>query len=260
MVSFLVAMTHHRAVGRGGAGGARVPPIILTGPLWNNCTIVCELAMPPENTNSQYNTITNCYKTTSWASTHAGPANWNLHLGSRFCANMFQKCRKLLLRELQFSKFSGGAYPLETKLLNILYMYMPLFSNWAGPPQKILSCYGPASIADFINPEYKRPVWKVPPSEHETVSQLSRMESYIATMSWAVGTCASNQQLTSVFRLLRMHMPDVNEGANSVDYLKKVFTQTEGQEFEVIEHDYCHKCKRLFLGEEEECLAASCNG
>ena len=67
--------------------------------------------MPPENTNSQYNTITNCYKTTSWASTHAGPANWNLHLGSRFCANMFQKCRKLLLRELQFSKFSGGAYP-----------------------------------------------------------------------------------------------------------------------------------------------------
>ena len=135
-----------RAVGRGGAGGARAPPIILTGPLWNNCTIVCELAMPPENTNSQYNTITNCYKTTSWASTHAGPANWNLHLGSRFCANMFQKCRKLLLRELQFSKFSGGAYPrtpLETKLLNILYMYMPLFSNWAGPPQKILSCYGP---------------------------------------------------------------------------------------------------------------------
>ena len=137
---------YSRAVGRGGAGGARAPPIILTGPLWNNCTIVCELAMPPENTNSQYNTITNCYKTTSWASTHAGPANWNLHLGSRFCANMFQKCRKLLLRELQFSKFSGGAYPrtpLETKLLNILYMYMPLFSNWAGPPQKILSCYGP---------------------------------------------------------------------------------------------------------------------
>ena len=131
-----------RAVGRGGAGGAWAPPIILTGPLWNNCTIVCELAMPPENTNSQYNTITNCYKTTSWASTHAGPANWNLHLGSRFCANMFQKCRKLLLRELQFSKFSWT--PLETKLLNILYMYnLLLFSNWAGPPQKILSCHGP---------------------------------------------------------------------------------------------------------------------
>ena len=127
--------------------------LILTGPLWNNCTIVCELAMPPENTNSQYNTITNCYKTTSWASTHAGPANWNLHLGSRFCANMFQKCRKLLLRELQFSKFSGGAYPrtpLETKLLNILYMYMPLFSNWAGPPQKILSCYGPDTVNYYL--------------------------------------------------------------------------------------------------------------
>ena len=116
--------------------------------------------MPPENTNSQYNTITNCYKTTSWASTHAGPANWNLHLGSRFCANMFQKCRKLLLRELQFSKFSGGAYPrtpLETKLLNILYMYIlcPCSANWAGPPQKILSCYGPVKPIepDLISPK-----------------------------------------------------------------------------------------------------------
>ena len=48
-------------------------------------------------------------------------------------------------------------------------------------------------------------------------------------------------------------MPDVNEGANSVDYLKKVFTQTEGDEFEVIEHDYCHKCKKLFEGEEADC-------
>ena len=55
-------------------------------------------------------------------------------------------------------------------------------------------------------------------------------------------------------------MPDVNEGANSVDYLKKVFTQTEGDEFEVIEHDYCHKCKKLFEGEEVDCTAASCNG
>lgn len=47
------------------------------------------------------------------------------------------------------------------------------------------------------------------------------MESYLATMSWAVGTCASNQQLSSVLKLLKLHMPDVNEGANSVDYLKK---------------------------------------
>lgn len=55
-------------------------------------------------------------------------------------------------------------------------------------------------------------------------------------------------------------MPDVNEGANSVDYLKKVFTQTKGDEFEVVEHDYCHKCRRLFQEEEEECVTASCNG
>lgn len=55
-------------------------------------------------------------------------------------------------------------------------------------------------------------------------------------------------------------MPDVNEGANSVDYLKKVFTQTEGDEFEVIEHDYCQKCKKLFEGEEADCTTASCNG
>ena len=40
----LLAGLNFRAVGRGGAGGARAPPIILTGPLWNNCTIVCELA------------------------------------------------------------------------------------------------------------------------------------------------------------------------------------------------------------------------
>ncbi|CAH3139667.1 unnamed protein product [Porites lobata] len=53
------------------------------------------------------------------------------------------------------------------------------------------------------------------------------MESYLATMSWAVGTCASNQQLSSVLKLLKLHMPDVNEGANSVDYLKKVFCQTK---------------------------------
>lgn len=63
------------------------------------------------------------------------------------------------------------------------------------------------------------------------------MESYLATMSWAVGTCASNQQLSSVLKLLKLHMPDVNEGANSVDYLKKVFCQTKGEEFEVIKHD-----------------------
>lgn len=98
------------------------------------------------------------------------------------------------------------------------------------------------------------------PSEYETTSQLSRMESYLATMSWAVGTCASNQQLSSVLKLLKLHMPDVNEGANSVDYLKKVFCQTEGEEFEVIKHDCCHKCKKLFSGEEEECRATSCNG
>lgn len=115
-------------------------------------------------------------------------------------------------------------------------------------------------MLDSIHPEYKRPLWKIPPSEHDTVSQITRMESYIASMAWAVGTCASNQQFSSVLRLLKLHMPDVSEGANSVEYLKKVFTQTEGDEFEVIEHDYCHKCKRLFQEEEEECLAALCNG
>lgn len=55
-----------------------------------------------------------------------------------------------------------------------------------------------------------------------------------------------------------MHMPDVNEGANSVDNQKKVFSQTEGEEFQVIEHDYCHKYKKLYSGE-EECLAGSCS-
>ena len=50
------------------------------------------------------------------------------------------------------------------------------------------------------------------------------MESYLATMSWAVGTCASNQQLGSVLKLLKLHMPDVNEAANSVDYLKKKYS------------------------------------
>lgn len=84
------------------------------------------------------------------------------------------------------------------------------------------------------------------------------MESYLATMSWAVGTCASNQQLSSVLKLLKLHMRDVNEGANSVDYFKKVFCQTKGEEFEVIK--CCHKCKKLFSGEEEECRATSCNG
>ena len=84
-----------------------------------------------------------------------------------------------------------------------------------------------------------------------TTSQLSRMESYLATMSWAVGTCVSNQQFTSVLKLLKMHMSDLNEGANSVDYLKKVFSQTEGEEFQVIEQNYCHKCKKLFSGDED---------
>ena len=86
------------------------------------------------------------------------------------------------------------------------------------------------------------------------------MDSCMATMAWAIGTCASNQQFNSVIQLLKLHMPDVNEGANSVDYLKKVFTQTKGDEFEVVEHDYCHKCRRLFQEEEEECVTASCNG
>lgn len=100
--------------------------------------------------------------------------------------------------------------------------------------------YHARSKEDLINTEFKRPLWKISPSEHETTLQLSRMESYLATMSWAVGTCASNQQFASVLKLLKM--------------------QTEGEEFQVNEHDYCHKCKKLFLGEEEECLAASCNG
>ena len=59
------------------------------------------------------------------------------------------------------------------------------------------------------------------------------MESFLATMPWAVGTCASNQQLI-VLKLFKLHMPDVNEGANSVDYLKKVFCQTNGEEFETL--------------------------
>lgn len=113
--------------------------------------------------------------------------------------------------------------------------------------------YHDRSVEDLINPELKRPLWKICPSEYETTSELSRMESYLATMSWAVGTFASNQQFTSVLKLLKLHMPDVNESANSVDYLKRVFCQTKGEEFEVIKHDYCHKCKKLFLGEEEEC-------
>ena len=124
----------------------------------------------------------------------------------------------------------------------------------------LFSCSNAQFLTDSVHPEYKRPVWKIPPSDHETVSQITRMESYIATMAWAVGTCASNQQFRTVLKLLKMHMPDVNEGANSVDYVKKVFTQTEGDEFEVIEHDYCHKCKKLFEGEEADCTAASCNG
>ena len=80
----------------------------------------------------------------------------------------------------------------------------------------LFSCSNAQFLTDSVHPEYKRPVWKIPPSDHETVSQITRMESYIATMAWAVGTCASNQQFRTVLKLLKMHMPDVNGSTGKV--------------------------------------------
>lgn len=96
------------------------------------------------------------------------------------------------------------------------------------------------------------------------MKQLHNCQGWKVTWQQCLGLLALVPQISNLVVssncLKKLHMPDVNEGANSVDYLKKVFCQTKGEEFEDIKHDCCHKCKKLFSGEEEECRATSCNG